>query len=201
MTNEGIIGFIVGAGIGSIVTYFVVKNKAQQQANDSVEALRQHYLDKLKKEAVERPVEAPRKPSESSEDDEPTTEKGVYEDTLREAGYRYSDLSKPASDKDDRPGSGPKNKENSMIHEISVDEFDDDSDKEYDKITITWYACQHILADDDEHRMSTEHVGGDDMLKDFDQTNTKYVRNEALKVDYEIVIDDVNTWMDPEAEE
>ena len=49
--------------------------------------------------------------------------------------------------------------------------------------------------------MSTEHVGGDDMLKDFDQTNTKYVRNEALKVDYEIVIDDVNTWMDPEAEE
>ena len=87
-----------------------------------------------------------------------------------------------------------------MIHEISVDEFDADDD-EYDKITITWYVCQHILADDEEHRMSTEHVGGDDMLKDFDQTNTKYVRNEALKVDYEIVIDDVNTWMDPEAEE
>lgn len=200
MTNEGIIGFVIGASIGSIVTYFVVRNKAQQQANDSVEVLRQHYLDKLKKEATERPVEAPRKPSESSENDEPTTEKGKYEDTLREAGYRYSDLSKPTQDKDDKPGSGPKNKENSMIHEISVDEFDADDD-EYDKITITWYVCQHILADDEEHRMSTEHVGGDDMLKDFDQTNTKYVRNEALKVDYEIVIDDVNTWMDPEAEE
>lgn len=199
MTNEGIIGFIIGAGVGSVVTYFVVRSKAQEKANDSVEAIRQHYLDKLKKDASESPVEAPNRRSESSEKSETATERGKYEDTLREAGYRYSDLSKPAPDKDDKPGSGPKRGGDSMIFEITPDEFD--ADEEHDKITITWYVSQHILADDEEHRMSTECVGGDDMLKDFDQTNTKYVRNEALKADYEICLDDVNKWMDPEAEE
>lgn len=71
---------------------------------------------------------------------------------------------------------------------ISPDEFADDD--EYDKITLTLYA-DGVLADEENDVVDISIVGEDSLseIGAFDE-DCVYVRNEALKADYEIIEDE-----------
>lgn len=193
--NNGVIGFVIGAGIAGFITYFVMDRKIKALEKDNEET-REYYRQRLKETNGEDQ-------NESSESDGgerhfrkvgKLSEQNELKDKILAEHYNYSDISTGPVENVKKEKGGKL-----MIFEISPDEFDEDD--EHDKVSITWYVSQHILADDDEHQMSPEFVGGADNLKDFSNDGVKYIRNENNKIDYEIVLDDVNKWMDPEAED
>lgn len=201
MTKEGVIGFVIGAVTGSLIAYIVTKDICTKKNESDVDDLRRYYRERLH----EKPVEAPRSPSETSEDDETTADEDVAQsavekahDIVKKEHYNYSNLSEEDETKLYEDGGDSVVPKKTLIYEITYDEFN--ADREHDKITITWYDGDLVLADDDDRRMSTEAIGGDDaVVKDsFGKDGVKYIRNDALGVDYEVLFDDENEWHDPD---
>lgn len=80
---------------------------------------------------------------------------------------------------------------------ISALEFMDEMEGEFDKITITYFEGDNTLCDErDEILDDIEGLVGSDSLSQFgvksDDPNVVYVRNEKLKIDFEIVLDPQN---------
>lgn len=194
--NNGVIGFVLGAGIASLVTYVLMDRKIKALQNDNDET-REYYRQRLKQyegdknETFEKDADGNKRHFRKVG---PLSDQNHLKDMILKEHYNYSDVSKASSERVEAPEEVKK----LQIYEISDNEFDEDT--EHDKITITWYLSQHILADDDEHKMSPEYVGGIENLKDFGNDDVKYIRNDNNKIDYEVILDDVNDWMDPEAE-
>lgn len=189
MDSKFVLGFILGTAAGSVVTYFAVKDKEKKRADEEIaearEAFRQMRKEDKAKAEADEPVKHFRKVG-------PLSEQNELKEKIKEQGYNYSDISKADE--------GKAAKEHGMtITEIDSNEYDMDND--HDKQGLTWYVAQHILTDEDDNRLSDEEiestVGGYDNLKDFGRDDVKYIRNEDRNTDYEIVIDDVNTWTDP----
>jgi hypothetical protein len=77
---------------------------------------------------------------------------------------------------------------------ISYDEFGDDSN-EFAKIVLTYFEGDNTLADDAEHEIpDIEGTVGSANLEQFgvdsDSTDSVYIRNERLLVDYQVVRDE-----------
>lgn len=77
---------------------------------------------------------------------------------------------------------------------ISVEEFMDD-EPVYDKMTLTYYEADDILSDDNGKVVrSIDRVIGDQALINFgnrsDDNHVVYVRNEPLKTDYEVALEE-----------
>lgn len=78
---------------------------------------------------------------------------------------------------------------------ISIDDFDAGYLGRYDTVSMTYYAIDDVLADDEEEMvMDVEHFIGADALEHFGaetaelsgDENTLYIRNEVLHCDYEV---------------
>lgn len=78
---------------------------------------------------------------------------------------------------------------------ISIDDFDAGYSGRYDTVSMTYYAVDDVLADDNEETvMDVERFIGADTLDHFGaeaaelsgDENTLYVRNEVLHCDYEV---------------
>lgn len=78
---------------------------------------------------------------------------------------------------------------------ISIDDFDAGYSGRYDTVSMTYYAVDDVLADDEEEMvMDVEHFIGADALEHFGaeaaelsgDENTLYIRNEVLHCDYEV---------------
>lgn len=78
------------------------------------------------------------------------------------------------------------------IYEINPEEFGE-SDDIYDKISVTYYRGDDVLSDDEYNEiLDTETTITFKIIDDFISCNKEvgYVRNEKLKIDYEVVIDE-----------
>lgn len=78
-----------------------------------------------------------------------------------------------------------------MPYIITSDEFTNEN-LHYDKVTITYYSEDDVLADENEEIISdTDYLIGDDSLTSFgegcDDPDIVYVRNERISTDYEII--------------
>jgi hypothetical protein len=77
---------------------------------------------------------------------------------------------------------------------ISYDEYGDDSN-EFSKIVLTYFEGDNTLADDAEHEIpDVEGTVGAANLEQFgvesDSVDSVYIRNERLRVDYQVVLDE-----------
>lgn len=77
---------------------------------------------------------------------------------------------------------------------ISVDEFMDDEPK-YDKITLTYYDGDDVLADDNDRVIrSLDKIIGDEAITKFGERSGDdhivYVRNESMQTDYEVTLEE-----------
>lgn len=171
----GFVIFLTGAAIGSAATWYLVKDKYEKKAQADIESVKSKFTYKKEESA---------KKSEPEKEaiKEVTTEKpniAEYAKMLSKEGY--TDYS--VSEKREEKGETPK------PYVISPDQFREFDD--YDVISLTYYA-DHILADDnDEIVEDVEDVVGFESLGHFGEyeDDSVYVRNERLKVDYEILLD------------
>lgn len=173
-----ILGTIIGAGIGVAGTYSYFKDKYEKLAEKDFNSRR--VFDEDKKDESEEPVAE--KTADSRTVDKPSI--AEYAARLQKEGYvNYSDMQDKKQKQEigvDKPY---------VIQPSDFGEFDD-----YEKISLTYTADGVLLDDMNEIVDDIEETVGEDSLEHFGEyeDNSVYVRNDAKKCDYEILLDQRN---------
>lgn len=182
--NKGlacVIAFSLGAAIGSVATWKVIKTKYEQIAREEIESVKEVYSEKEDSpviEELEEPVDLEAEAAEILK-----KEKEEYEDSVKREGYTdYSSITNPkAGDKEVTDVDEP--------YVISPDEF---GDQGYETEFLSYYA-DGVLADDADGTKIEDidgTVGSDNLEKiGLHEPDLLHVRNDALETDYEISVD------------
>ena len=157
--------FSLGVATGYLATWQYFKTKYDQIAQDEIDSVKERF-SKLRKSTIDK--------EEKAIDAELNQE--IYEEIIDENGYvNYSDvqMKKDASEKP---------------YVISPNDF---GDVDYERISLTYYADEVLVDDNDEPINNIDEVVGIDSLTHFGEyeADSVYVRNDRLKCDYEILLD------------
>ena len=161
--------FAIGAGIGSVVTWAVLKPRYERSTQEQIDEVKEHYKRKYTANS-ETPTDI------SIEDTKDNDEE--YDQTVTDLGYSESPATEGNETKImDRPY---------VIHPNDFGEYD-----EYDRISLSYYADGILADEDDEIVEDVESIVGFESLNHFGEyeDDSVYVRNDVRKVDYEILLD------------
>ena len=154
--------FVVGAAAGSVVTFFAAKSHYQKKAEAAINEVREYY----KKEEDKAPIV------------EETEEK---EQIIYTEGYSTPDQVKSYQPEGLVPN----------IHEISEEEYG--NEEGYEAIPTYIYHSDGIIVDEGgdpiDQTTIAQTIGADIHTREFDG-GALYLRNEAIKCDFEIIYDD-----------
>ena len=171
MSNRSLfsLGFIIGAASGATVAWYLLKDKYETLAQEEIDSVKEVFArreQEMKDETVKRNVAEGIKDSDRTKPD-----LKEYAEQLKKNGYtRYSDLSADdggVSDKQTKP------------YVIPPEQFGDNE-------------ADGVLADEnDEVIEDVEDAVGIDSLNHFGEyeDDSVFVRNDARKCDYEILLD------------
>jgi hypothetical protein len=175
--------FVIGAGIGSIVTLKLIKPKYEQYAEDKIAEMRDFYLKKMDTDEDEKQEESSESTNEKEEErpvvEEPSN-KVNYNEIVKNLGYADNDT--------DAKGGEVVVKKNKP-YVIPPEEFGEID--EYDTESLTYYQ-DGVLADSDDMIIEdVEDMVGEDSLTHFGEyeDDSVFVRNDAHRCDYEILRD------------
>lgn len=166
--------FAVGAAIGSAVTWKLVKTKYERIANEEIESVKEVFSRRNKKEKEPEEIEhgtvahmLETKPDDVSE----------YAAMLEELKYNEK---------------GENDMKNADPYVISPDEFAELDD--YQTVSLNYYADGVVADDIDEVVENVGSLIGWDSLNHFGEYEdySVFVRNDALKTDFEILLDTRN---------
>ena len=166
--------FAVGAAIGSAVTWKLVKTKYERIANEEIESVKEVFSRRNKKEKEPEEIEhgtvahmLETKPDDVSK----------YADMLEELKYNEK---------------GENDMKNADPYVISPDEFAELDD--YQTVSLNYYADGVVADDIDEVVENVGSLIGWDSLNHFGEYEdySVFVRNDALKTDFEILLDTRN---------
>lgn len=178
MNNKiaGVLIFVAGAAVGSIATWKFVKTKYERIADEEIASIKEVYSKK----------EATIKDNQADHNEKDIYEMKEYLERIKENGYRkeeHEDENKEENKEEGDPDM------NDSPYVISPDEFGNADD--HTCVYLSYYA-DGVLADD----WGTEVIDpveevGPDIASHFGEyeEDTVFVRNEKLKVDYEICRD------------
>ncbi len=185
------LAFVMGAAAGSLVTWKFVEKKYKQIAQEEIDSVKETYA-KMRKddlEAKQADLEAAKAKLHPAEPEKVETpeirpeEVKKYEDVI--VKHNYTSYSNNVDEKGgdvmtDRP------------YIISPDEFGDYPD--YETISLTYYNDKVLTDEYNEIVDDIDDLIGDDSLNHFGEyeDDSVFVRNDALKVDYEILLDPAN---------
>lgn len=183
-----------GLAIGSVVTFFIVRDKYRKIANDEIATMREYYLKREK--SLEKSQDDSKKKTPDSEVIESPEASEAHKKLKKVPKPEFVDYAAPYRLNSDEkkgvvtPTNAPKKDD---IYTITEKDF---NESDYEIQTLTFYA-DHVLADDD-YNVVEDVVGniGRDALKGFKEdkngniADVIYVRNERLKIDFEIIYDE-----------
>lgn len=181
MSNRSLfsLGFIIGAASGATVAWYLLKDKYETLAQEEIDSVKEVFArreQEMKDETVKRNVAEGIKDSDRTKPD-----LKEYAEQLKKNGYtRYSDLSADdggVSDKQTKP------------YVIPPEQFGDNEGHE--QISLTYYADGVLADENDEVIEDVEDAVGIDSLNHFGEyeDDSVFVRNDARKCDYEILLD------------
>ena len=165
--------FAAGAGIGSVVTWKIVKTKYEKIANEEIASVKEYYAQREaeKEEACYEGDEIPI--SEVKPDPEEVVKK-EYKELIEQNEYSNEEI--------EDVGTKP--------YVISPDEFGELDD--YTIVSLNYYQKDNVLADDyNQIIKNVDELVGKRSLQRFGEyeEDSVFVRNEMLKTDYEILLD------------
>ena len=166
MNKKTILAFFMGATVGSIVTWKFLKTKYELYYEEEDEELFEDYAEEDTDEAEPEPInEIDEKPDLS-----------VYTAKLKEQGY-LQDVEEGGTDDMEKP------------YVISPDEYGEMDD--YDLYSYTYYADKVLADENNEPIEDVDQRIGLESLNHFGEygDDSVYVRNDELKADYEILLD------------
>ncbi len=171
----GLIMFALGAAMGSAVTWQFAKKKYEQIAEEEINSVKEIFS---KREQNFSDVEITVEPQSSAEARlekfEAKPDISTYAGILKNEGYVPE---------------GTEMAENKP-YVISPDEFGEF--KDYDTISLTYYADQILVDDGGDKIEDVDDVVGMESLTHFGEyeDDSVFVRNDRLKCDYEILMDE-----------
>ncbi len=178
MKTRVMLAFILGAVAGSYGTYLYLKDRFAKIAQEEIDSVKEVYGKKSQGDISENVSE-----EEKTEEVERTyTELNKAKDISEAAGYvSYDEVSKKKTSK---------KKKKDKINYIPSTEYGTEDD--YDLVSYTHYADGYITDELDEViENPEEHLGAYwDHFDDFDDNNTVYIKNDTMKIYYEILKDD-----------
>lgn len=178
MNNKAIflLAFTMGAATGVVGTWRYVKKKYEEIAQEEIDSV---------KEVFSRRDYDAKNIAESIKDfDRSKPDMSEYVERLKKESYiNYSDMNveeKGRKESMDKPY---------IITPESFGQYD-----EYDKVSLTYYADQILADENDEIIEDVETVVGFESLNHFGdyEDDSVFVRNDARKCDYEILMDQNN---------
>lgn len=182
MNNKAIfvVAFSVGMAVGSVGTWYCVKKKYEELAQEEIDSVKQVFSkrekelkgDEIKKNIAEN--------VKAGEQEKPMSIK-EYASFLQKQGYtNYSDTNE-AENKEETKSVKP--------YVIPPEQFGEI--EEYDQIELTYYA-DHILADENDDIVEdVEEAIGFESLSHFGEyeDDSVFVRNDERRCDYQILLD------------
>lgn len=173
-----IFAFILGAASGSAVTWYSVKKKYEEIAQREIGSVKEVFAKKREKEQNKDVVA-----KNVTEDKKEKPELKEYVAKLHRQGYtKYSEYF----------DGGISEEKESVVNEpyvISPEQFGENED--YERISLTYYADQVLVDENDEMIEDVEEMVGFESLNHFGEyeDDSVFVRNDAKKCDYEILLD------------
>ena len=202
-TVIGIISFAAGAAIGSVATWMLVKNKYEQIAQEEIEEVREVYMNAIRKtEEVDDEHEESAPVNEAPK----VAELKSYKDVVKGSGYiNYGNITEAEVEEMVKEKTKEiveecndilkktEDKVNNKPYVIHPDEFGD----EYNVVTLVCYNDKVVTTYDTGEVLTDEEVEklvGLDSLSRFGEyeEDSVFVRNDSIKVDYEILRDEEN---------
>lgn len=182
MNNKAIfvVAFSVGMAVGSVGTWYCIKKKYEELAQEEIDSVKQVFLkrekelkgDEIKKNIAEN--------VKAGDQEKPMSIK-EYASFLQKQGYtNYSDTNE-AENKEETKSVKP--------YVIPPEQFGEI--EEYDQIELTYYA-DHILADENDDIVEdVEEAIGFESLSHFGEyeDDSVFVRNDERRCDYQILLD------------
>lgn len=196
------LGLLIGGGIGATTAHFLTKKKVIEEAESEIEDMRQYYLEKAEtllknnqkeESSLEEKRASNSKSKFSSEENKPSLEdiareKGYMKDIIRERGY--VDYAKAASNEspEEETGEG----ENLAHPDPDIWEITDEQYVteclNYEKREFRYYIEDNTLCNEEDEVLEPKYTVTDIAIKNLlkDDVELVYVRNDMLKIDYEI---------------
>lgn len=187
--NKGaiVVSFILGAAAGVAASWFVIKNQQEKKYYEAIESMERIYARRAKRDI---PEEEPEERGEQSEAEWADREMSVreYAEKLSEHGYTdYADMAKVAEEKKEEK----KEEVTTVKKPYVISPYDYGEADDYDTESLVYYA-DGVLTDDNNNPIEdVEGTVGKDALNHFGEyeDDSVFVRNERLKIDYEILLD------------
>ena len=182
----GLGSFFAGVGIGSVGVYLALNRKFEDDLNVELGNMKTYYEDKIEETINEIRVEENTRRFE----EEKEIEKKLDETLNATAVKDYSAYSKPKKEEIPEPEPEPEDEKEEIKGPYVISPHEFGSKEGYEIITLYYYADE-MLADDLNNPVDPFDVVGDDFDKHFGEyeMDSVYVRNEARRVDYEILKD------------
>lgn len=170
--------FVMGAAVGSAVTWKLIKTKYEQIAQEEIDSVKERYSTRTPVKPKKEKETAPEKdaPAIVKDNDEVTK----YAKKLHELGY--TDYSTSSDKTEDKSASGDR------PYVITPESFGEFGDYRTESL---YYYTDGVLADkDDEIFEDIEQNIGSDFASYFGEheDDSVHIRNDRLKIDYEILL-------------
>lgn len=189
MSTKNLLMFTAGAITGSVSTWYFIKSKYQQLAQEEIDSVKEVFSDR------HQDIDANSVSETSSQNEETVTESSTvsnqsvsekpaitdYVRTLQEHNYAAYSESREENDTMTDDQKTP--------YIIPPNEFGEN--EEFDTISLTYY-LDGILTDENEEVIeNVDDLIGADSLNHFGEfeDDSVFVRNEKNKCDYEILLD------------
>lgn len=175
LTNACIL--IAGAAIGSVVTWKLLKTKYEQLNKEDIESMREYYEKKYNTQNKSHHDE-----SDEEEEEKDPSSRSLEEirDIVNDLGYKKeSAVENNEEEEDDMLGP-----------EIIAPE--ESWERDYPTLSLVYYEGDGVLANDDGKIIdNVDELVGEDFASHFGEyeDDSVYVRNEKMKVQYEILRD------------
>lgn len=186
MSSKGMafLAFIAGAGIGSVCTWQLLKRKYELIAQEEIDSVKAAYATReTGKNLVEGFCNGLKVAEDRTQKDEGDVDFKKYASIIQKEGY--TDYSRSVEEK-----KGEAFVEKPYV--ISPEEFGEF--EEYEKISLTYYADEVLADENDEEVDDVDEIVGEESLNHFGdyEDDSVFVRNDRLKCDYEILLDQRN---------
>lgn len=180
---KGLIMFAVGAAVGSIATYKLVKTKAEEIANAKsdaeIEEMREYYENLVKQLNESEEESDDSNETVSAETVKVSNKPDLFEYTnkLEESGYtNYATAKKDDNVKEDLP----------LPYIIDPEDYGDMEGYDFEELTL-W--ADGVLTDNLDEPVDINSTIGEDALNHFGdyEEDAIHVRNDLRQIDYEVL--------------
>ena len=181
-TLVGIVSFALGAAAGAAGAWYILKTKYEEIAQEEIDSVKQVFkkrLDEMNDQDISDNPDEHEKDSKDPVDDEETDEKVTYKQVVDYTGYSATSESDEKKDvPEDRPYVIPPDAVGELVG--------------YDYIELIFFSDNTITDDQYELLENPEDVIGFESLNHFGEyeEDSVYVRNDRLKCDYAILLDE-----------